>query len=58
MAKTILLAEDDSQIREMIEDDFTRNSSGELQLISAKDGSEALAETECDTAPVSDGKGS
>ena len=42
MAKTILLVEDDSQIREVIEDYFGTKSNGEWKIMSAKDGAEGL----------------
>ena len=42
MAKTILLVEDDSQIREVIEDYFGTKSNGEWEIMSAKDGAEGL----------------
>ncbi|MBR5405897.1 MAG: response regulator transcription factor [Oscillospiraceae bacterium] len=43
MISQILLAEDDAQIREVIEDYFSEKGEGELCLTSAKNGSEALA---------------
>ncbi len=43
MAYTILLVEDDRQIREVIEDYFSDKSDGALNVICAQDGSEGLS---------------
>lgn len=41
-AYRILLAEDDSQIREVVEDCFSAKSGGEIEVVSAADGTEGL----------------
>lgn len=38
----ILLAEDDSQIREVVEDCFSAKSGGEIEVVSAADGTEGM----------------
>ena len=44
MSYQVLLVEDDSQIREVIEDFFAAREDGKIQIISASDGFERSEE--------------